>query len=158
VNPSHEALRMKAYLERSPGVTAFVVPRSDWESWDYDRPRVVEIDVEATPMQSLARNASLIGAVACEGNTRERRISIYRYDGRDMRPVNTDHYFVLTDLASHPELDRLVKAASTERNDNLDRYLQEHVLIVKEEPGPDHWLLQVPSTVAVVLSRSRPDV
>lgn len=151
-----QAPRIKAYLERSLGVSSFVVPRRDWDSLQINSPQVVAIDVEATPMRGLARDASLIGAVAAQGSTGGGRVSIYRYDPKDPLPVNVDHYTVLTNLGTHPQLDSFIIAASTSHNANLDTYLNEHVVFVKDRPGADHWLPALPATVAAVIDWGMP--
>ncbi len=44
-----------------------------------------------------------------------------------------------------------MNAASTSYSANLVRYLNENVVVVKEDPGDDHWLVKVPSSVVTVL-------
>jgi hypothetical protein len=46
-----------------------------------------------------------------------------------------------------------VVSASTEDNLNLRDYLKHYVFLVKEDPGPDHWLSAVPPTVLTITRR-----
>jgi len=52
---------------------------------------------------------------------------------------------------------KMVNTASTEDNTNMRRFLADHVFMVKDPVGPDHWLAEVPAeVVAVVRIRLRP--
>jgi hypothetical protein len=100
-----------------------------------------------------------MAVVASQTSTGGGRVTVYRHDPNDEpTPVNVDHYSVWTDLASHPQIEEFVTAASTALNPNLKQFLAEHVLWVKEEPGADHWLTDVPSPVvtAVHISKATP--
>lgn len=150
-----EANRLTAYLERSQG--ALVVARADWDALAANSSQVVKIDVGATPIGGLAQDACLISGVARQWGVDGGRVSIYRYDPQDAKPINADHYRALLNLGSHPDLDKWVVAASTHYNANLERYLDSHVVLMKEPPGPDHWLTVLPSTVAAVIQWFPPD-
>jgi len=150
-----EAARFKAYLEHSLG--ALVVARADWDALGAASTQVVRIDVGATPMGSLAQEACLIGAVARQWGLAGGRVSIYRHDPKDAKPINADHYLALLNLGSHPDLGKWVVAASTRHNANLDGFLDSHVVLMKEPPGPDHWSAVLPSTVAAVVEWSPRD-
>jgi len=48
---------------------------------------------------------------------------------------------------------RMVNTASTEDNANMRGLLEDHVFMVKEPPGADHWLVEMPSRVGAVVRR-----
>lgn len=144
--------RIQAYLEHAQGRSAFASPRSQWDSLLIDSTQAVTIDVTNTPIGAVAHEASLIAAVANRTSTGGGRVTVYRLDPKDQHtPVNVDHYSVWTDIASHPQIEEFVSAASTDLNPNLRQYLTENVLWVKEEPGADHWLSVVPSSVVTAI-------
>jgi len=60
---------------------------------------------------------------------------------------------VLEDTASRWDLPAIGNAASTEDNQNLRDYLASYVFLVKEAPGPDHWLPALPEKVLSVVRR-----
>jgi hypothetical protein len=157
MEPPAEAPRIRAYLEKTQGVSAFAVPKSDWGLLSLDSTQMVMIDVSSTPLKSLAKEACLLGVVATQSSTGGELVNVYRYDENDVLPVNVDQYQVWTDLASHPEIQDFVKAASTTLNPNLEQFLGENNLLVKMAAGPDHWLPAVPSSVAVVIGMSTDD-
>jgi hypothetical protein len=65
--------------------------------------------------------------------------------------VNQDKYSVVLDLPSHREFPNMVTRASTEVNDNMRRYLAEHVFLVKQDHCKDHWLPSLPASVSATL-------
>ena len=50
---------------------------------------------------------------------------------------------------------RSITAASTFYNENMQSYLEQHVHLVKEDRGPDHWLSELPSSVRIVVDKAR---
>lgn len=103
----------------------------------------------------MAAESSVLAAVAQQFSIGEGRISIYRHDPNDSKPVNVDHYRVHLNLAGSPRLDEMITAASTSYNENMRSYLQQHVHLVTEDRGPDHWLPELPSSVRVVVEKAR---
>ena len=123
MEPKAKAPRLQAYLEKTQGVSAFAVPRSQWRSLQVNSTQLIEIDVEATPMHGVASRGSLIAVVASQTSTGGGRVSIYRNDPKDSpTPVNVDHYSVWTDLASHSQIEEFAVAASTSVDPNLEQY------------------------------------
>jgi len=112
----------------------------------------VEIDLNQTPLGGVASQA--VAAVAGPYARGASRIEIYRFDPKDApTPINKDTYLVIEDTAGHWDLATLVVSASTEDNLNLRDYLKHYVFLVKEDPGPDHWLSAVPPTVLTITRR-----
>ena len=48
----------------------------------------------------------------------------------------------------------MVNTASTEINATMVGFLADHVFMVKEAPGPDHWLAELPPEVFAVVRRA----
>ena len=46
----------------------------------------------------------------------------------------------------------MISSASTEDNDNFQEFRLAHVFLVKAEPGPDHWLRELPEWVTAVVN------
>jgi len=105
-----------------------------------------------TPLRGLSSDASVIASVAYQPSSSAiGEIVIYRHDEGDApTSINVDHYAVLTDVGSDPRLPALIREASTEDNPNLRRYLQDCVFLVKRDRQPNHWLDQLPATVAAL--------
>lgn len=129
--------------------------RTAWDAFDASSTNVVLIDVTATPIGGVASESSMVAAVAQRFSPDEGRVSIYRHDPNDSDPINVDHYRVYLDLASSPRLGEMITAASTSHNENMQNYLHQHVHLVKEDRGADHWLPELPSSVRIVLERLR---
>lgn len=150
-----QAPRFEAYLGRFLGQPMFVMRRRDWESLQIHEGRLVEIDVRRTPMGGVVANAPVIGTVAERVAPTRVQVAIYRVDEQDKpRLINVDTYLVYERFPDQWDYRRIVNAASTEYNENLRAYLREHVFIVKEKPGEDHWLEELPATVKAVFRRS----
>jgi len=126
--------------------------RADWERLSQDTTGPVPIDIGQTPLGGISSNASVIASVAYQpSDSAIGEVVIYRHDLADEpTPVNVDRYAVLTDVGSDPGLPSLISAASTQDNANLRRYLQDNVFLVRQNPGRDHWLRELPTTVAAL--------
>lgn len=46
-----------------------------------------------------------------------------------------------------------MNTASTSDNANMRGFLAEHVFLVKEKPGPDHWLPDLPVEIVTVVTK-----
>lgn len=150
-----KAPRLEAYWRHSEGRSIFSMSRTAWDEFEAKSTNVALIDVTATPIGSVAAESSLLAAVAQQFAHGEGRISIYRHDPNDRKPVNVDHYRVHLNLAGSPRLGEMITAASTSHNENMRSYLEQHVHLVKEDRGPDHWLPDLPSSVRIVVERAR---
>ena len=147
-----KAPRLQAFLERRYGPSVFASPRTDWEALGVGSTSVVQIDVGSTPIGRVAQDASKLAAVAHQFGPSRARVSVYRYDQADQpTPWNADHYSVWLDLDQHRDIRNFVNRASTSYDANLVQYLHETVFWVKEQPGDDHWLTDLPSSVVAVV-------
>ncbi len=150
-----KAPKLEAYWRHAEGRSVFSMPRAAWDAFEAGSSNVVVIDVTETPIGSVAEQSSVVAAVAQRFSSDEGRISIYRHDSNDRQPINVDHYRVHLNLGGNPRLDEMIIAASTSHNENMVSYLRQHVHLVKEERGPDHWLSELPSSVRVVVEGTR---
>lgn len=146
--------RVLAYLERVEKRSVFTMPRSDWLSFGAASGSPVQIDVEQTPMGTVAQSASVMGAFAVKLSASAGQIHIYRWDHKDApSPVNLDKYFVYEDLAAHNDYSKIVQAAPVNDNEELQTFLRNHVILVKEGKGRDHWLSALPGSAIAAISR-----
>jgi hypothetical protein len=150
-----KAPRLEAYYRHVEGRSVFSMPRTVWDAFEASSTNVAVIDVTRTPVGSVAEESSVVAAIAQRFSPDEGRISIYRYDPKDPEPINVDHHRVHLNLGSSLRLGEMITAASTSYNENMKNYLQQHVHLVKEDHGPDHWLPELPSSVRIVLERAR---
>jgi hypothetical protein len=150
-----KAPRLEAYWRRIEGRSILSMRRTAWDTFEASSTHVALIDVTATPIGGVAAESSVVAAVAQRFSPDQGRISIYRYDANDPEPINVDHYRVYLNLASSPRLGEMITAASTSYNENMQNYLQQHVHLVKEDRGADHWLPELPSSVRIVVERAR---
>jgi hypothetical protein len=127
---------------------------------EWDRLRVhgfspVQISIAETPVSRLADERSLAAVIAERQSAYEVEVSIYREDPKDPLPINLDRYRVWERLPIHRDYKRMVNEATTSDDDNLRGFLEDHVFMVKEPAGEDHWLSELPATVrAIVRSTS----
>ncbi len=145
--------RLLHYWGHREGAEILSMPRTAWCTVVGSLGTPVAFDVRSTPMASMGTAAQVIGALVHEITPATAKYSIYRNDPADHpTPINQDDFAVYTDLSVHPDLDKLIHAASTEDNDKLRDYIQQHVFFVKQKPGKDHWQATIPSSVMVVLN------
>ncbi len=146
-----EAPRFECFLQQVEGKSVFTMSRAHWENLLRHEGDPVLIDVRQTPLGNVARQA----LVAMAEKEPIARIVIYRYDEKDApTPYNVDRYSVFEDVEARWDLPYIVNAASTCDNENLRRYLQQNVFIVKEGPGDDHWLGSLPEPVLSMIRKT----
>jgi hypothetical protein len=149
------APRFQAYIEHGQGRTVLTMPREEWESLKPDLelggPTITKVDISATPLQGVVRDASVIAGVISQSTTgAEPQIEIYRHDPNDEpTPINKDVYTVWENITRHVDYETAVVKASTSNDANLQAYLAQNVFIVKDRPGQDHWLSNLPAEVSV---------
>jgi hypothetical protein len=149
------APRFHAYFKHVEGRSVFTMPLNTWFDLRGHEDIPVQIDVSMTPIGAVAQNASVVAAVATNIASSQSEVHIYRYDPKDKpTPINLDKYAVWQGLPDHRDYIQMVNAASTNDDANLRAYLDENVFIVKIDPGPDHWLPKVPSSVIALVSPS----
>jgi len=104
-------------------------------------------------LRSLAPR--VLAVIAERGAQSSARIEIYRADAKDEpTPVNVDTYSVVEDAAAQWDLPTLFNVLSTEDNQNMRSYLQENVFLIKEDPGPGHWLPELPGPVLTIVQKT----
>ncbi len=144
--------RLIHYWGRSEGVDILSMRRSEWHDLVGYEGKPVAFDVRSTPMRGVSDVASVIGTMAHRFTPDSARVSIYRDDPKDApNRINVDHYKVWTDVSGHPGFSNMIQAASTSYNENMKTFIQDNVFLVKERPGPDHWMTTLPSSVHLVL-------
>lgn len=125
--------------------------RETWEQFQVNEGVPVNIDLDRTPLSGVAHDASVIAARARRSSDLSSEIEIVRYDPDDEpTPYNTDRYTVYEDMPSHQSFKDIVAGGSTADNENLRRYCRENVFLVKQDPGPDHWVATPPSSRTTV--------
>jgi len=151
----YNAPRFWAHFQRVEGRPMFLMLRSQWEAVKALAGQQVPIEISNTPMARLATRADLAATVAERKSDYEAMITIYRRNPNDALPINVDRYLVWERVPDHRDFSAMVNTASTSDNANMRGFLADHVFLVKEKPGPDHWLAEVPvEIVAVVTKRS----
>lgn len=131
----------------------FLMHRDQWEKVRTRPDEPVPIDVSQTPLARLQTEVDLAAAVAERTSNYEARISIYRRDPKDEFPINVDRYLVWERFPAHRDFLTMVNTASTSDNANMRGFLADHVFLVKENAGPDHWLKDVPAEIVAVITK-----
>jgi hypothetical protein len=149
-----KAPRIHAFIKKTHGRSVIAMPRDDWEALQVKSTNLVQIDIQETPLARVAEDSCVLAAVAQKYGPSDGRVSVYRYDEKDPKPVNVDHYSVWLDLVGHPRIQEMVQAASTSLDDNLCRFSKENVFLVLEHLGDDHWLADLPSSVISICINS----
>jgi len=154
----YRAPRFHAEFERVEQRSVLLMRREEWDRMKAQQGEQVSIGVEKTPVSRLATEARLVAAVAERRSDYEVTITIYREDAADAArgtPINVDRYMVWERIPNHLDFMKMVNTASTEDNANMRGFLEEYVFMVKEPPGPDHRLAEVPLRVGAVVRTRR---
>ena len=153
MSSTYHAPKFHAYLTRIEGRSVLLMSRVEWQQLKLQEDKPVLMDVSQTPMSGVARDASVVAAVAQRSSSATAKITIYRHDPEDApTPYNVDNYLVWENLPIHRNYEDMVLAASTQDDANLRGFLRENVFIVKEDRGKDHWLSypELPALVRTV--------
>ena len=150
-----KAPRFHFWFERLEGRSVLLMRRDEWDAFRVHAYVPVQISIAETPIAAVAEQGSVAAVTAQRTSAYEVQVSVYRDDPKDPSPINVDHYRVWERLPSHRDFVSMVNEATTSDDDNMRGFLDDHVFMVKEPPGPDHWLSKLPVTVqAVVRSTS----
>jgi hypothetical protein len=127
--------------------------RADWEGLAidlvHDTPVPLnEPTLSQMPFLRVTTTTGFLGAVA-KKTPEKVEVSIYRRDPKDEpTPINVDRYIIWQRIPPHLDVSEMVQTAATGVNRNFIRYCEESVFIVKEKPGPGHWLPTLPPEVS----------
>jgi len=154
----HDAPRLRAHFERSEAARILLMKRSEWRKMRPGQAGKLLIDAHRTPMANVAAKSSVVASTAEAIAPSDLQIRIYRHDPNDDKPYNIDTYSVWEDLPSRDDFLDIVKASSTDYDDNMKDFLKENVLIVPRMPGEGHWLdeSELPIVVRYVIDSNRP--
>lgn len=138
--------------ERIEETSVLTMPHGDWTRLVGTLGKPVSFDVRSTPLAGVAHVSSVVASVAHQFGPATARVSVFRHDAADApTPINLDEYDVWTDLSAHPRLPEMITAASTSDNENFRAFCREHVFFVKRQPGPEHWLPTLPSSITLLV-------
>jgi len=105
--------------------------------------------------QVATHNSFVAGMAKREGDTRV-RVSVFRNDpADDPTPINVDEYLVFERFPSELDVWGMIQAATTDPGPNFQRYRDDHVFLVKEHPGDNHWLMVLPEEVRLLLEANK---
>ena len=148
---SPNAPRFHALLERSEGRSIFMLSRTTWDSLRLQAGSLVLLDTGQLAESPVAAAPSFVIGAAAQTDERV-RLEIYRLDfSDDPDLINVDTYDVWERLPPRIDVPFMIAAASTSANENFQRYLENHVFLVKRSPGFGHHRPDVPEEVLIRL-------
>ena len=140
----------------------FAIRMADWDSLQIAEglnEKLVKLELEQfqpLPIHRVMVGGDLIGYTAMATSSKV-TIKIYRRDPKDEpTPINVDTYTVWKGLPPYLDVPKMIITGDTDANQNFWNYANDHVFLVKEEPGNDHWLEELPREVYAVLSNGTP--
>jgi hypothetical protein len=143
--------RLLFYWGHIEGTSVLSMPRTQWNDIAGYSREAIAFDVRSTPMANITEASSVIATIAHEVNTATVRVSIFRDDPPDAPlRVNVDDYKVWTDMSAHPKFPQIIQAASPDE-ERMKGFAKDHVFFVKQDPGPDHRIPTLPSTVRLLI-------
>lgn len=153
-----KAPRFESHITRSyfEGRSVFTWPKNQWEAMSEPAEQTVLVDVTETPMGSVKGKATVLACEAMKYTSSDGKISIYREHLADgSTPINKDTYSVWNGASfkSLPNIVELALACGTSADLNLYQFFDENVFVVKEDPGNDHWLSELPERVQVKMKK-----
>ncbi|MBD3327911.1 hypothetical protein GF340_01255 [Candidatus Peregrinibacteria bacterium] len=148
-NLAGKAPRLCAYLEHLENRPLLIMRRSEWNDLELKRGKMVEIDLRRTPLKGYP---NVEAAIAERTKSGEVYIKVYRIDENDApKIINEDIYAVWEFVPKYYNLPQIVTEASTEINPNLTSFLEECIFLIKQKPGPNHWLTDLPEEIILTI-------
>ncbi|MBD3339825.1 MAG: hypothetical protein GF353_11995 [Candidatus Lokiarchaeota archaeon] len=147
-------LRFHYYISQNRSV--FWLEKDQWNLISKNFGTPIEINIENTPLVSITKNQNFIASLY-KNDKYNQEIEIYRYDFKDSKPVNKDTYTVIDNFIESFGFDYIefiVEQSSTSLNRNLVTNLNNHIYLVKNKPGKDHWLNieECPEKINVIIN------
>lgn len=150
IKGERRAPRFRAFVEHTEG--GLFMLRTEWERLLQFQDELIEIDIAETPLGSIAFGAKVVASFAERRVNGVATITIVREDPRDApMGINLDRYEVLENLRKSLDYDRTVISADTDDNTALRSFIDDYVLIVPADKGPDHHLPAIPVRYAAIL-------
>ena len=148
------APRFHTLLQKYVGKPIFIVNRSDWEMLKVDDGtfKLIEVnDLSFFPFAPISSMEEYLGTVARKSGDSV-KISVYRLDPKDEpTPINVDTYTVWERLPQQYDVDQMILYASTSNDPNFEKYLSEHIFLVKDNETEGHWLEKLPDEIAILI-------
>jgi len=135
--PSHNAPRLRAYLELQSGSRVLLMEKRMWNELKKHHRGEFEVDVSKLPMANVLLSTK-VASIAKRIDSDEYEIKIYREDLEDTKPINVDNYVLHDDFYSRLDFKEWVKRASTSDDENKQLFFSDWVLIEIKEHGKDH--------------------
>jgi hypothetical protein len=143
--------RFLYYWEHVEGRSILSMPRTQWYDIAATSSQPIAVDVRSTPLANVTTVSSVIGTIVHEVNTATVRVTVYRDDPSDIPlRANRDDYIVWTDVSAHPKFAEIIKGGSSDQQ-TIQELARDHVFLVKQDPGPDHWSQTVPASVMLIV-------
>ena len=136
----HEAPRLETYWTSLEGHLLRML-RKEWEKYTFPHGSYVKIDLNDTPLESLAKKTEFIGAVGRRISPTEVEILAYRRDPKDDPcEINVYRYLVMESWPARLDLQEAVQTADTDFDANLQGYLTDYIFITITfmPPGQHH--------------------
>jgi hypothetical protein len=141
--------RFTFYLQKTKGNPVFWLARESWARIASGENEIVRVSIEHTPLRNITIRDDYLGAIH---DRRAHQVEIYRMDANDSPYlINKDTYSVIDSVEFTADVKQIIVQASTCENQNLRDFLSKHVLLIKNDPGKDHWLESVPAEVGNLL-------
>lgn len=144
--------KIQYYLDRESRKKVHWMSKKDWQNITPSPGNPQRVDLEETPLKDVARDASVVAAVAVDDNSK--RIEIYREDRNDAPYIfNKDKYSVIENIHERDDYTSLISKSSTSDTPELKEFFLNHVALVKNGNSNDHWVENLPSSVVMVISK-----
>jgi len=128
-----------------------MLSRGVWDSFRLQAGSLVLLDTWDLTETPVAQSPAFLIGAATRTELRV-ELAIYRLDFSDEPDlINVDMYEVWERLPSRIDVPLMIDAASTCANPNFQRYLDDHVFLVKRTPGFGHHRADLPGEVLVRL-------
>lgn len=143
--------RVLTAANRILGKSVSLVTEEEWLASVRGDGAVTKLRHPPTPLRSVSSNVQVEALTASGGVNPSPGVDVVRYDEVDAPNVcNTDHYPAIEDLTSHPEYDRILKAAGVDRTSRVDDLVRGFVFLrgPVKRPGDLHHSEDVPGYIA----------
>ena len=131
--------RFHFYYGKMHGCNVLWLSRNEWDEFQMSFGSPVQLEIENLPLSGVAKNATVVACEAYLSTGGNYQINLYRLDPHDYpKEYNKDSYTIIENVLDIPNYHEIVKNASTEDNDNLQKFLYDNVCIIKQANPENH--------------------
>lgn len=142
------APRFMAFFQHYKNRPVFKMSRVVWDKMNEKGSDIIIVNIENTPIGEIKKDTQYLESIIDGTDGEKVYLKVYRRDENDYPYIiNEDRYEVIERISDHVNVERIASEASTSCNENFSIFVESTVFLIKEKPGPNHWMKKIPENI-----------